>query len=146
MRDLDTFTNILPYERVLEVSYTQRFYDTSDFAFVDSTVKGAFTAVMGDYPSAAIGGIVTHGAGSVATAQGFSPAVPGTNYRTDYRFRVRIPAYGTVALLHFASQRGPGDLPALQAQLQSLQDLTDSKALFGLTAAEKAQIKNFIIP
>jgi hypothetical protein len=44
VRYLDTFTNILPAEREIEVRYYQRFY-TSDFAFVDDAVKGGFTVV-----------------------------------------------------------------------------------------------------
>jgi hypothetical protein len=152
VRYLDTFTNILPYEREIEVRYYQRFSYTSDFAFVDDAVKGGFTVVPLNsgqpHTSVAYAGIVTHGAGAVSSAViNSSYPIPGnSNNRTDYAYRVRVPAYGSVSLLHFAAQRGPADLATLQTQVRSLQDLTDSKALFGLSAAEKARIKNFIVP
>jgi hypothetical protein len=152
VRYYDTFTNILPYERVVEVIYYHRFTRTSQFAYVEDVVKGAFTAVPleAGVPdvTTAIAGIVTHGAGSTLTAA-VDPEypIPGSDSsRTDYAYRLRLPANGTVALLHFVAQRGPLDLAPLQTQLGALQDLTDSRALFGLTAGEKALIKNFIVP
>ena len=66
--------------------------------------------------------------------------------RASYEFRVRVPAFGTVALLHFAAQRAPENLEDLRQQLQALANLSDPNALAGLTAQQKALIRNFIVP
>ena len=51
----------------------------------------------------------------------------------------------SVALLHFTAQRVSQDRAGARAQAEALVNLTDPKALYGLTAQEKALIKNFVI-
>jgi hypothetical protein len=48
--------------------------------------------------------------------------------------------------MHFAVQRAPTDRAGADAQAVSIVNLTDANALNGLTAAEKAAIRNFIVP
>jgi hypothetical protein len=57
-----------------------------------------------------------------------------------------VPAGGSVSFMHFALQRLPDDGAGAQTSAEALSSLTDPNALTGLTASEKAQIRNFIIP
>ena len=67
----------------------------------------------------------------------------GTSY---YRWTVTVPAGGSVTLMHFAVQREAADTAGAEAQAQALVNLSDPRALEGLTAAERARIVNFRIP
>lgn len=63
----------------------------------------------------------------------------------SYRWQLTIPAGGSVALLHFALKNLQGDQEQLQAQAQALSALRQQDMLQGLSVAEKAAIKNFVI-
>jgi hypothetical protein len=47
--------------------------------------------------------------------------------------------------MHFAIQRAPGDTNNAEAQAQALVDLSDAYALAGISAEERALIRNFVI-
>jgi hypothetical protein len=51
----------------------------------------------------------------------------------------------TVELMHFAVQRDPDDIGAAQSQAAALVNLSDPRALSGMTAAERARVVNFFI-
>ena len=84
------------------------------------------------------------GAGAVAT-------VPVANFVAGddepyYSWHATIPAGGTAIFMHFAVQREPTDLIGAETQAIGLVNLTDPNALAGLSAAERAAIRNFIVP
>jgi hypothetical protein len=90
---------------------------------------------------------VTGGTGSVAAKTVFtSKPVSGEDSYAEYQWTVVVPPNGKVALLHFGVVRPPSDTSGAQAQAFSLVNLTDPDALSGLTEAEKALIRNFVIP
>jgi len=60
--------------------------------------------------------------------------------------RVTVPAGSTVIFMHFVVQGNPSDLAGLQFQVQSLENLTDPNALFGMSTQEKAEVVNFSSP
>jgi hypothetical protein len=64
----------------------------------------------------------------------------------SYTWNVQVPAGGTVILMHFALQRDPSDPSGAAAAAQALRDLADPNALTGLTAVEKSEIQNFVVP
>jgi hypothetical protein len=68
------------------------------------------------------------------------------NDRPYYEWQTTIPAHGTAIFLHFAVQRAPADRDGADAQATALVNLVDANALNGLTAAEKAAIRNFAVP
>jgi len=68
-----------------------------------------------------------------------------TDWSVVYSWTVTIPAGGSAAFLHFSVARAQADLAGAQAQAEALVNLTDSRALYGLTASEKAMIKNFVV-
>lgn len=90
---------------------------------------------------------VVRGAGSVPAKAVFTqtPKSGEDNY-TEYQWTVTVPPNGKVAIMHFSVVRLPNDTPGVQSQAVSLVNLTDPEALAGMTAAEKAAVKNFIIP
>lgn len=68
-----------------------------------------------------------------------------TDWSVVYSWTVTIPAGGSAAFLHFSVARAQADLAGAQAQAEALVNLTDSRALYGLTAEEKTLIKNFVV-
>jgi hypothetical protein len=70
----------------------------------------------------------------------------GEDNYTEYQWTVTVPPNGKVAIMHFSVVRLPNDTPGVQSQAVSLVNLTDPEALAGMTADEKAAVKNFIIP
>lgn len=64
----------------------------------------------------------------------------------SYRWRVTVQPGQTVMLMHFAVQRDAADSAGARTQAEALVNLTDSKALHGMSAQEKTQVLNFNIP
>jgi hypothetical protein len=64
----------------------------------------------------------------------------------QYSWEVTIPAGGTSILMHFAVQRDPSDTAGARAQAEALAALIDAAPLSGMTASERAQVVNFVIP
>ncbi len=62
------------------------------------------------------------------------------------RWRLTIPAGGSVTLMHFAVQRAPGDGAGTEAVAQALAGLSDPEALEGMSAADRARVVNFLVP
>jgi hypothetical protein len=63
-----------------------------------------------------------------------------------YEWNLTIQPGQSISLMHFAIQRDTTNLAGAQTQAQGLAALTDPNAVFGMTAAEKAQVVNFRIP
>lgn len=63
-----------------------------------------------------------------------------------YNWNVTIPAGQTRIIMHYAVQRPPSDTAGARAQAEALVNLSDAKALEGMTAGERAQVVNFNIP
>jgi hypothetical protein len=85
-------------------------------------------------------------AGTSASLQptlAFDPTSP-SYVRTIYP--VTLAAGQTISVLHFVVQRDINNSSGASSQAQALSSLTDPDALTGLSAAEKAQIRNFIVP
>jgi hypothetical protein len=68
------------------------------------------------------------------------------SHSSAYGWRVTVPANTTVILMHFLIQGTPHDVAGAQARAQALVNLTDPEALSGMTAAERAQVVNFVVP
>lgn len=64
----------------------------------------------------------------------------------SYRWRVTVPAGGRLILMHYAVQRDVGDVAGARAQAEALANRTDPRMFDGMTADEKAQVVNFVIP
>ena len=84
---------------------------------------------------------------------GVNPSVPvsSTQFRNNnddifYRWRVTVQPGQTVIFMHFAVQRGQTDTAGARAQAETLVNLTDPKALQGMSADEKSKVVNFSIP
>jgi hypothetical protein len=78
-------------------------------------------------------------------------AVTATNFVSGtatvfYRWKVTVPAGGSVTLMHFAVQRAPGDSNSADSQARALATLTDPNALVGISAQDRATIVNFNVP
>ena len=100
----------------------------------------------GRTPTAPVIAHVVRGAGAVPAKTAFtSTPTSGADNYTEYQWTVTVPPNGKVALMHFSVLRQPNNTAGAQSQAVSLVELTDPEALAGLTAAEKAAIKNFII-
>jgi protocatechuate 3,4-dioxygenase beta subunit len=65
--------------------------------------------------------------------------------RSIYHWNVTVPAGQTVILMHFTAQRQPDDTAGAQAQAEALVNLSDPKALQGMSEEEKAAVVNFQI-
>jgi hypothetical protein len=64
----------------------------------------------------------------------------------SYRWTVTIGPGETVALLHFAVQRDRLDTAGATQQAEALANLTDPRALDGMTPLERSQVVNFDVP
>lgn len=85
------------------------------------------------------------GAGAVAVPVS-SLSFSNGNDRPYDEWQTTVPAHSTVIFMHFAVQRAPTDRDGAGNQAVSLVNLTDANALNGLTAEEKAAIRNFVVP
>ena len=84
--------------------------------------------------------------GGVGAAQVAIPTFADGSEYYRYEWTLTLEPGETKILMHFVIQK-PGDDPAAaQTQAEALQNLTDSRALFGMSAAEKAALVNFVIP
>lgn len=63
-----------------------------------------------------------------------------------YNYQVTIPANSAITLMHFAVQRQTSDTAGAEAQATALVNLTDGKALRGMTDQDKQRVVNFRIP
>lgn len=115
--------------------------------------SGEWTRVLLNPEQSAQRFAITGGAG-IRLAHVFSgnnPPVPGSfqfdnNGNTSYNWKLSIPPGGRVALMHFALQRSAKmDSEMLQASAQALAELRLPEMLQGLTAQDKAAIRNFVI-
>jgi 5-hydroxyisourate hydrolase-like protein (transthyretin family) len=82
------------------------------------------------------------GAGAVAVTA--TASFTGDN--ASYSWSTSVPAGGTAIFMHFAVQREPGDYTSAQTQALALVNLTDPNALAFLSPAERAAIRNFVVP
>jgi hypothetical protein len=64
----------------------------------------------------------------------------------SYRWTVTIGPGETVALMHFAVQRDRLDTAGATQQAEALANLTDPRALDGMTLLERSQVVNFDVP
>jgi hypothetical protein len=80
------------------------------------------------------------GAPVSATAQFVAPSD-----QVRYSWNVTVPAGGRVSLLHFAVQRATGNTTAAQAQAEALATETQAGMFDGISSADRATIKNFVV-
>jgi hypothetical protein len=83
-------------------------------------------------------------AGTGAIAAAATASIFGDN--VSYSWQASVPAGGTVIFMHFAVQRAPTDFMGAETQAIELVNLTDPNALANLSAAERAAIRNFVVP
>ncbi|MGE5243771.1 MAG: carboxypeptidase regulatory-like domain-containing protein [Betaproteobacteria bacterium] len=84
---------------------------------------------------------------------GVTPPVPPAsvsfadhNDSPSYSWQLTVPANGTVIIMHFGLERLQNALIATSNAAAALRDLTDPNALVGMTAEEKAAVRNFVVP
>lgn len=82
-------------------------------------------------------------AGAGAPAAGTFQFV--TSGYMDYSWSVVIPAGGQVSFLHFAIQRSDGDTTGARQQAEMLANGTQPGMFDGLSAADRASIRNFVV-
>jgi hypothetical protein len=80
-------------------------------------------------------------------AEAITPTIKYVNGNggLEYAWNTTIAPGETVIFMHFAIQRAPGDTNNAEAQAQALVDLSDAYALAGISAEERALIRNFVI-
>jgi hypothetical protein len=115
----------------------------------DPATVGGYAIVQADgMPKV---GMVMQGSGTVSASV---QTVSATALAPDWAWNLDIAAGGRACILHFIFQAGPQDT-TLDARAQALRNLDgaalnalgfDSDPLFGLTANERACIKNFNVP
>ncbi|MCU0256586.1 MAG: hypothetical protein MUF60_07565, partial [Vicinamibacterales bacterium] len=143
----DEITNTLPYERTVVLRIYHEMEDDGVFTPDGAVSPTTLTFVSAESPAMAVAGFVLGGAGApVAASRLELPEADDPDDDASYAYVVRVPAFGTVGLLQFAAQRAPSDLEGLQQQLRVLAELSDPNALTGLTAPQRAAIRNFVIP
>jgi hypothetical protein len=85
----------------------------------------------------------------VMSGQGAAVPVSSTRFTTDgyfnYAWSVTLQPGQTVILMHFALQREPGDTAGAQTAAEALSNLSDPRALEGMSAEERARVVNFSI-
>jgi plastocyanin len=84
---------------------------------------------------------------------GVNPSVPvaSTQFKNGNddiftRWTITVQPGQTVTLMHFAVQRAVADTAGARSQAEALVNLTDPKALEGMSPEEKARVVNFPIP
>jgi protocatechuate 3,4-dioxygenase beta subunit len=65
--------------------------------------------------------------------------------RSEYHWNVTVAPRQTAILMHFSAQHDPADAAGARAQAEALANLTDPKALQGMSDEEKAEVVNFQI-
>ena len=85
-------------------------------------------------------------AGPGATAPPIEVQFSNNNDSIFYGWNLTVPAGGTVIVMHFAVQRGVADTAGAQSQAEALVDLSDPRALVGMTQTERSLVVNFSVP
>jgi hypothetical protein len=154
VRYLDVIENPLsvPVKATLKISAYLNMAASRTKIVVPASTTGNTYMVLDDTrngrtPTAPALAHVLAGAGSIAVKPSLSSTPEeGTSNYAEYRWTVTVPPNGKIALLHFGVLREPADAAGAASQAISLVNLSDPDALAGLSAEEKAAIKNFIIP
>jgi hypothetical protein len=89
--------------------------------------------------------------GHVFAGPGARVSVAGTHFDAGdgyvfYRWTVTIGPGETVSLMHFAVQHDRLDTAGARQQAEALVNLTDPRALDGMTPLERSQVVNFDVP
>jgi hypothetical protein len=71
--------------------------------------------------------------------------VTGTQ-QIAHQWTVKVPANGSVILMHFTVQRDYNASTAADTQAKALADLTDPHALDGMDTATRSKVVNFKVP
>ena len=125
-------------EVTINVSGEEIFVDStsSGDSQLDPTDRYFASGLFGDVGVA----VIFAGTGLVRTPDAARARV---DYELEWR-RLEVPAGGCVILMHFAVQAE--DLASAEAQAEILLNLTDPTAFSDLTAEERSQVVNFLIP
>jgi hypothetical protein len=70
----------------------------------------------------------------------------GNNDNVSYSWSLRVPAGGTASILHYAVQRAFDDGNGARTQAEALSTGTQPGMFTGLSSAERASVKNFVVP
>jgi hypothetical protein len=150
-RYLEVLYNPLPFPQTITV-YIGAYPNTgSATRWVVSPVSTGYTYAVSDHswnrqPTRASLGYVMAGTGQVPVPVTAAEFYGNGNRDFAFQYTVTVPPSQSVAVLHYALQRHPGDAASAQAAAEALVNLTDPNALAGLSDAEKAMIVNFKIP
>ena len=140
VRYLEILENPHPFdvEVTINVSGNETFVDStsSGDSQLDPTDRYFASDVFGEVSVA----VIFAGAGVVRIPD----AARGRfDYELEWR-RLEVPAGARVILMHFAVQAE--DLAAAESQADILMNLTDPAAFSDLTAEERSQVVNFLVP
>jgi hypothetical protein len=135
IRYLEQFSNPTASDITLPVK--NQVSDMRGFQIEPASVNNRYLVLASDGATRPIVGEVFGGPGASA-----APSFNGDSAS----WTVTVPAGQTVALLHYSLQRHPDNAAGAQAASEALMHLTDPDALNGLSAADKAQIVNFLVP
>jgi hypothetical protein len=64
----------------------------------------------------------------------------------SYGWTAKVMPGETIALMHFVIQRAAGDGEGARAQAEALVNLADPHELDGMSAEERAAVRNFVLP
>jgi hypothetical protein len=153
-RSLEVIENI--HTSALTVSFFAQHIQTGDWS-LGTTSSGDAVFDTADFfvtftsadPGAPELAWVTAGPGPIAATRTYADAFAGSGYfgtfgEDDGQITL-LPGQKAI-LMRFLVQRRHGQLAALQEQAEALMELTDPEALLGLTEAERALVKNFVVP
>jgi hypothetical protein len=146
-RFLEVLTNPSATARTVRVRVQSELVSAASTRLVVAPTETANTFAVTDNGDACCTGALGHVFGGTGAALNVDATDFATGRGTvSYGWTVTVPAGGTVALMHFAVQRGILDAEAARAQAEALADLSDPRALVGMSAADKARVMNFRIP
>jgi len=153
VRLVDVISNPGSEERVVRYHLDSEFAAATGAWTVATTSNGDAEFTAGD-AFAVIRNADTGQTAAIVRGGSSSPGLPDepvwddtgpTAYDTSVWTELRVPAGGTARLMQFlvTVPDGPTSVEDARVLAQSLADLTEPTALFGLSAAERATILNF---
>ncbi len=144
-RYIELFTNLSTNEIVVPMSITSNLGSDGSTRIIYSPAStGNRYAVTQDNGSDPALAHVLSGSNPplAVSATQFS----ANNDNISYSWTLRVPAGGTASILHYAVQRASNDGNGARTQAEALSTGTQPGMFTGLSSAEKASVKNFVMP
>ena len=144
-RYIELFTNLSTNEIVVPVTIASNLGSDSSTRIIYSPAStGNRYAVTQDNGSDPALAHVFSGSNPPLTVS--ATQFSENNDNISYSWSLRVPAGGAASILHYAVQRDFNDGNGARTQAEALSTGTQSGMFTGLSSAEKASVKNFVVP